>query len=254
MKNSTLFRSLLPVSTLLIAVPFTSTALQAETAASAVAEVKSDVAKAQLREIDAQIDSIDEYKDHAPTAEERAAAKVRIDALKERRNELRKNYVQAKYDSLKADVKGEYNKASAWSKKTLSRSENNAERKIDNVSDNARNAARDTANAARDVKNEAVAVANPNSLGTSADIASYKANPTDANKAEVKASLAALDLEIDQLQARVDALPRGDNRDAAKLRVKALKERRSELASDFRSARFDTLKADVKAEWNKIVH
>jgi tetrahydromethanopterin S-methyltransferase subunit B len=254
MKNSKLIRALLPVSTLLLGTPIAITALHAQPLDSTVAEVKGDVAKAQLKEIDAQIDRLDELEDNAPTAEDRAAAKARIDALKERRNELRKNYVQARYDSLKADVKGEYNKLSSWTKKTFSSTGSNVDRKLDNMNDKAKDAAQDMASTARDVKNDALATANPAAVGASADIAAYRASPTDQNKADVKADLAALNDQIDRLDQNADALPRGEDRDAAKLRVKALKERRSELASDFRQARFDALKADVKAEWNKIVH
>jgi hypothetical protein len=36
--------------------------------------------------------------------------------------------------------------------------------------------------------------------------------------------------------------------------VKALKQRRSELAADFRQARFDALMADVKAEAQRMNH
>ncbi len=255
MKQSYFIRTLLPVSALLLGAPFAVTTLRAETVESEIADVKSAAIKAQLKELDGQLDRLDEFEDNAPTAEERDAAKVRIKVLKERRSELRKNYAQARYDSLRADVKGEYDKVSHWTKKTFSRSpEAKLERKLDDAGDKAKDLAHDTAQAVREAKADTMAATNPSSVTTTADIAAYKNNPSDENKAEVKASLAGLDTEIDRLEARVDDLPKGVERDATKLRVKALKERRSELASDFRKARYDALKADVKAEWNKLVH
>ncbi|HWL17661.1 MAG TPA: hypothetical protein VNR00_18775, partial [Opitutus sp.] len=77
-----------------------SPALRAgETAAradAAVSEVKGDAAKAALDGIDAEIDRLDALVDNAPTAEERDAARLRLEALKSRRNELRKTYVKAR--------------------------------------------------------------------------------------------------------------------------------------------------------------
>ncbi len=250
-----LLRHLLPVSALLLGSPFVGTALRAQAVESAVADAKSATYKAELKALDVELDRLDALLDNAPTAEDKASAKARIEVLKERRSDLRKNYVQAKYDGLKADVKTEYNKASSWTKKTFSSSnESKLERKMDKAADKASDVAHDTAQATREAVATTGAVVTPTAVATSADIAAYKMNPTDANKAEVKASLDSLDKEIDLLQDRADALPKGADRDAVKLRVKALKDRRGELASDFRKARYDALKADVKAEWNKLVH
>jgi hypothetical protein len=255
MNTSKLLRHLLPVSALLIGSPMIGTALRAQAVESAVADAKSSIYKTQLQDLDVELDRLDELADNAPTKEEKDAYKARIAVLKDRRSELRKNYVQAKYDGLKADVKTEYNKASAWAKRTFSSStESKMERKLDDATDKAKDVAHDTAKAAREMKADAGAAVTPAAVATSADIAAYKLSPTDENKADVKASLALLDTEIDRLEDRVDNLPKGDERDATKLRVKALKDRRSELASDFRKARYEALKADVKAEWNKLVH
>lgn len=255
MNTSKLLRLLLPASALLLGSPLILATLRAQAVDSAVAEVKGDAYKAMLKDLDAQLDRLDELEENAPTAEERDAAKTRIKLLKDRRSELRKNYVQARYDGLKADVKTEYNKLSAWTKKTFSNSpESKIERKLDAASDKTKEMAKDTAQATREMKADARAAVTPAAVATSADIAAYKMNPTDENKADVKASLATLDTEIDRLEQRVDNLPKGDERDATKLRVKALKERRSELSSDFRKARYEALKDDVKAEWKKLTN
>ena len=75
------------------------------------------------------------------------------------------------------------------------------------------------------------------------------------NKAEVaKASLDHLDADIDLLEAKIDAVQDPVRKDELKMRFKALKERRSELGHEFRKARYDALVADVKDEWNKLVH
>src|SRR5437868_2035592 len=74
---------------------------------SDIAQANGDAAKTALRQLDAEIDRIDALVDSAPTPEEKAAAKARLDVLKERRDELRKNYVSARYDQLKADVHAE---------------------------------------------------------------------------------------------------------------------------------------------------
>lgn len=250
-----LLRSLLPVSALVLAAPVATTALRAQAVESAVAEAKGDALKAMLKELDVQIDRLDDFIDNAPTAADKAAAKARIAALKERRSELRKNYVQARYDSLKADVQTEYKKLSAWAKRTFSsKPEAKVERAAEDAADKARAHAARAADVANDAAARAKAATNQAAAAASSDLAAYKANPTDEAKADVKASLALLDAEIERLDERCDRLPRGKERDATKLRIKALKERRSELASDFRKARFDTLMADVKAEWNKFIN
>ncbi|MBL9187078.1 MAG: hypothetical protein JNK23_06350 [Opitutaceae bacterium] len=243
--SQSLLRSLLPASALLLSLPLV-TVLHGQSVEGAVAEAKGDALKAMLKDIDNQLDALDKLEENAPTREERAAAKQRIKALKERRSELRKNFVQARYDSLKADIKAEYDKLSAWTKKTFSSS---PEARLDRQL----NDARETDEAARKARAEAAAAANPAAVNVNADIAAYRNNPTDVTKAEVKASLAHLDTEIERLEARVDKLPKGADRDAAKRRVKALKDRRGELNSDFRKAWFDSLLADVKAEWQKLV-
>ncbi len=87
----------------------------------ALAEVKGDAAKAGLKELDTEIDRLDALLDHAPTADEKAAAKARLAVLKERRSELRKTYVGARYDELKADVRAESARLSAWTKSKFNR-------------------------------------------------------------------------------------------------------------------------------------
>ena len=89
---------------------------------------------------------------------------------------------------------------------------------------------------------------------TAASIAAYRAETTDLRKAAVKASLERLDAEIDLLKAKVGAVADSVRKDELNVRFRALKDRRNELSSEFREARYDALFADVKAEWNKLIN
>lgn len=230
-----------------LATPFRSAAADASARASAaVSEAQGDAAKAGLKELDAEIDRLDAIADSAPTPEEKAAAKARIDVLKSRRNDLRKTYVSARFDELKADVRAEGNRVAAWSKRTFNRdATSNAQREVNNtVSDAKRDARR--------VGNDVYASAS--SAAATMDLAAYKLRPTDTNKDEAKAALKALDARIEQLDQSADKMPRGADRDAAKRQVKALEDRKDELKHEFNKARFDALVDDVQAKWNDIVH
>jgi chromosome segregation ATPase len=212
---------------------------------SNVAEVKGDAAKAALKDLDAEIDRVDQMIDHAPTAADKAAAKARMDVLKERRSELRKTYVSARYDELKADIRTEGNRVSSWTKEKVGRDPaSNAERDIANATDDAK---RDAKRAARDAHDSTYAYAN--SVGASTDIAAYKMRPTDTNKEEAKAALKALDRRIDELDDRADRMDRGPARDALKRRIKELEDRKDDLKHEFNKARFDALVDDVQDAW-----
>lgn len=210
----------------------TETAARAD---AAISEVKGDAAKAAMDELNVEIDRVEALIDQAPTAEDKAAAKARLETLKDRRNDLRKTYVKARYDQLKADVRAETARVSAWGKRTFSRDTS------DKVRDDVQRAGDNTYAAAA-------------SVGAASDLAAYKLRPTDTNKAEAKAALKALDDKIEALENRADEMPAGAQRDAAKRRVKALEDRKDELKHDFNKARFDNLVDSVQAEWNDVVH
>jgi hypothetical protein len=230
-----------------LATPFRTAAADASARASAaVSEAQGDAAKAGLKELDAEIDRLDAIADNAPSAEDKAAAKARIDVLKSRRNDLRKTYVSARFDELKADVRVEGNRVAAWSKRTFNRDPaSNAQREIkDTVSD----AKRDAQRAGDDV------YASASSAAATMDLAAYKLRPTDTNKDEAKAALKALDARIEAINDRADKMPKGADRDAAKRQAKALEDRKDELQHEFNKARFDALVDDVQAKWTDLVH
>ena len=247
MKTKLLRTLTLTPALLVLATPFRASAADASARASAsVAEVQGDAAKAGLKELDAEIDRLDAIADNAPTADEKASAKARIDVLKARRNDLRKTYVAARFDELKADVRAEGNRVAAWSKRTFNR-------------DPASNAQREVNDAVADAKRDARRVgddvaASTSSAAASMDLAAYKLRATDTNKDEAKAALKALDARIEELDKRVDKMPRGADRDAAKRQVKALEDRKDELKHEFNKARLNALVDDVQTPWGNTVH
>lgn len=190
-------------------------------------EMNKAEVKAALAAIDAELRHLDELADAAPTPAEKTDAKARYAALKVRRDELKQEFNRARYEAFKADLKAETDKASAWAKETFS-----------------------TKPAASSAASATAATADT----TAAKIADYRNDASEVNKAEVKASLDHLDADIELLQAKIEAVTDPIRKDELKVRFQALKDRRAELNSEFRKARYDALVADVKAEWNKLVH
>ena len=234
--------ALLPTLAVVLAVPARSIANDATaTVESNLAEARGDATKAALKELDAEIDHVDALIDNAPTAQDKAAAKARMAVLKERRSELRKTYVSARYDELKADVRAEGNRISSWSKRTFTKDP------AEKAADDAKDAVRDAKSAARDAGDSAYARAS--TVGATVDIAAYKMRPTDTNKDEAKAALKALNQNIEQLEDRTDKMPKGPERDIVKGRIKALEDRKDELKHQFNKARFNALVDDVQGEW-----
>jgi hypothetical protein len=237
--------ALLPTLALAFALPAHSRAAEATAKVeSDLAEAKGDATKVALKELDAEIDRVDALIDNAPTPEDKAAAKARMQVLKERRSELRKTYVSARYDELKADVRAEANRVGAWSKRTFSKDP------VDKASDDAKDAVRDAKRAANNAGD--TAYANANAVGAATDLALYKSRPTDTNKDEAKTALKALSQNIDQLKDRADKMPKGPDRDIVNGRIKALETRKDELKHQFNKARFDALIDDVQGEWRSF--
>ncbi len=238
--------ALLPTLAVLLAVPARLHAGTEATAAveSNMAEARGDANKAALKELDAEIDHVDALIDNAPTPEDKAAAKARMAVLKERRSELRKAYVSARYDELKADVRAEAARVGSWTKRTFTKDP------AEKAADDAKDAVRDAKHAANKAGDSAYAQAN--SVGAAIDITAYKLRPTDTNKDEAKMALKALDKKIDELDDRADKMPKGPERDVVKGRVKALEDRKDELKHQFNKARFDALVDDVQSEWNDL--
>ena len=69
-----------------------------------------------------------------------------------------------------------------------------------------------------------------------------------------EAALDNLNREIDRLDAMADQAPTAEEKSATKARIERLKERRSELRKDYAQARYDELKADVRAEYTRIAN
>jgi hypothetical protein len=226
--------ALLPTAALFAALPATHASETTARIDSSASEIKGDAAKLQLKQIDAQIDLLDDAVDNAPTATEKAAAKERLNLLKERRSELRKTYVRSRFDELESDVRAESNRIGSWSKKTYKRDP--------------------VATAGRDVDRATDRTYATGAVAAAADVEAYKLRPTDTDKNEAKAALEALDHRIDELAKRADNMPKGADRDIAKRRVKALDKRKDELKSDFNKERFNALVDEVQAEGRDLRH
>ena len=84
------------------------------------------------------------------------------------------------------------------------------------------------------------------------DRSTAKDQRSEAHSLDAKESLSLLDAHLDTLAERCENLANDRERDAALRRVKALRERRGELAVDFRPARFAKLLNEVKTEWRKV--
>ncbi len=231
----------------LLGSPQLGAAADAEAAARADAAVSSaqgEVAKAALRDLDVEIGRVEVLLDQAPTPEEKAAAKARLAVLKGRRDALHKTYVTSVYDKLKADVRAEYDQVAAWTRRALTRDP--AEKTRDDIEDAARTAKRD----ARDAGDRAQAEAGASAAA--ADLARYKTWATDLNKSEAKTALDGLDHNLDRLADRIDNMPKGPDREVAKGRLDALKDRKKQLDREFVKARFDALIDDVRDEWGRF--
>ncbi len=234
MKSSLLSRFILIPALAAVTVPVLVQASEATARAKAeVSEIKGDAAKAALDEINAEIDRLDVLVDSAPDMSEREAARARIDVLKERRNDLRKTYVKSRYEELKADIRAEGNRLAAWTKRTFNRDEaSNARREVGDTLDEAKRDAR----------------AAGHSAVAAMDLDSYKNRPLDTDKDAARAALNALEETIDELDDRVDDMPKGVARDAAEKRVDALEDRKDELEDNFNRTAFNALVDDVQAE------
>ena len=201
------------------------TATKIEDYRSSHTELSKAEVKAAIAQIDAELEHLDRLAEAAPTPELKADAKARYAALSERRNELKKEFNRARYEAFKADLQTEKDRVSAWAKETFQ-----------------------TKPAATSALNATTASADQ----TADKIAEYRTDSSDLNKAEVKASLARLDADIDLLSVKISAINDPSRKADLNQRLHALKERRSELNSEFRRARYDALVADVKSEWSKL--
>lgn len=183
--------------------------------------------KNALEQIDAELDHLDRLADSAPTDAEKTAAKARYAALRERRDQLQKNFNRARYEAFKADVKAEWDKASQWTKDTFSN---------------------------KPAANEAAEKVADRANATEKSISGYRAESTDLNKAEVKASLARLDVDIQLLETRIAAVSDPQRKAELTEKLNGFKAQRAELNKDFRQARFQSLVDEVKAEWDKLTN
>ncbi|MDX2185835.1 MAG: hypothetical protein SFV32_02785 [Opitutaceae bacterium] len=193
--------------------------------------------------MDSRLDNIENSLQNAPTAEEREQARAELATLRQRREALKQNYDQGEFDRLMEDSRAEFARVASWSSK----------RTGDQTASPPDAIARDGSGAPTG-NDRTYAALNLPANQALANIEVYRLNPSPDNKQEVKGALKALDKEIDRLSDQAGDLPRGEERDSAKRRVKALKQRYSELKKDFTKARWDAMVDDLRAEWTRMTH
>lgn len=64
--------------------------------------------------VDSELSAIERQVENAPSEDERDAAKVRLAALKDRRNELKANFNRARFELFKSDVASEARRLKEW--------------------------------------------------------------------------------------------------------------------------------------------
>lgn len=238
MKNKNL---LILASALALGLATPALANDSTKADASITDVKGDAA---FKDLDAEIDQLNAAINHSPSSPGKVAAQARLKAFKERRSELRKNYVQGRYDELKADVRTEANNVGSGANLTFS---------LDPARKAANNHLAATSNVRQPTSEAGVdAHARASSSAASIELGAYKLRPTDTNREEAKAGLKALEQKIDELDDRADRMPRGADRDLAQRRVKALEERKDQLEREFNKVHFDTMIDDVHSEWTNL--
>jgi hypothetical protein len=182
--------------------------------------------RSAIAQIDAELDLLARQVPAAPTPAQGEAIKSEYNALKQRRNELKKDFTETRYDELSTDLQVAKDKVSAWAKEEAATTNPKA--------------------------SAAVSVTNEKAADAAAKVEDYRNESSDLNKAEAKAALYHLDTDINLLNAKIEAVLDPAQKSELKHSLKLLKERRAELTGDFRKARYDALVDDVKAEWNKV--
>lgn len=98
----------------------------------------------------------------------------------------------------------------------------------------------------------ALALATTARLQATETTAEIHSNVAEAKGDAAKAALKELDAEIDRVDQMIDNAPTPADKAAAKARMDVLKERRSDLRKTYASSRYEQLKADVRAEGNRV--
>jgi hypothetical protein len=201
-KSSFLLFSLLPAAVLAFAVPMKSA--RGAAAVEAVPEY-SEVQKASLKALDGELARFDAMLEEDTDIQHKATVKAFLDAFKDRREEMNKEpFDQGKYDEIRFDINVEYQRLAMWLAPPIT----------------------------PPLASKAAGIS---------EIVVYKLSPSPANRADVRAALAAADREIARLESHAGS-------PAEKSRIQGIKARRAELRKDFTKARWDGLLAEMKGE------
>jgi len=200
-KSSLTLLCLLPALILAFAAPL---ATAQQPAAAEAAPQYTDEEKHALRALDAELERFDAMLEKDDDLQHKATVKAFIDAFKDRRDAMNKApFDQGKYDEIRFDINVEYQRLALWLAPPIT-------------------------------PPPAVKAA-----GVS-EIAVYRLNPSPANRADVRAALAAVDAEISRLESHASA-------PADRTRIQAIKAKRATLNREFTKAGWDGLLNDMKA-------
>lgn len=205
-------------------------------------ELNEAQVKAALAQLDAEIEQLEALADDAPNDARREAVLVRIDALKERRDDLRGEFNAARFAELKTDVRREWNEFKAWVADQTDGVEEEAEATADADRDRERRGVHDTSNYVRtpEAAGAPVAVARDSDYGKDR-----------ARQDGREVALERVDRELDRLERRAERLAEAD-REQFEERVSALRDRRDQLDEDFSDERYTALMKDILSEERRI--
>lgn len=201
-------------------------------------DVNKARARAALAELDADIKALEELSSHAPDEASRRDFSIRLESLKERRNDLRADYNQARLDELRSDARGEWNRFKGW---VTGRGSDSNEREI--------GAPEPDPQATIGAPDDPARRASPAS-DRDAAMAADRATPAAADPAgETRRQLALdrLDHELEFLE-RLGPQLSGSNQQRFRARFEVLEARRSALDERFTTQRYDELMQDIHRE------
>jgi hypothetical protein len=182
----------------------------------AATEVNKAEVKAALAELDTQIAHLDSLSVHAPDEASRRAARARVETLKDRRDELRSDFNQARFDELRADVRREWNQFKGWVRKKADRDEPVRKERPDAAA-----------------ANRAASPAHDSVL-----------------RREHDAALTRVDQELDLLHDRAEKLD-STSKEELQARINVLKDHRKDLEKNFTEERYTSLIREIRTELDR---
>jgi|GEM_PF-2671422 len=105
----------------LFSAPETASGVQSDTPSRTPRVFNKDEARAALAQVDAELNHLDQLANAAPTAAAKAELTAGVSAMRERKDELKENFDQPRYEALKKVLQLQKGKVSAWSRENPDR-------------------------------------------------------------------------------------------------------------------------------------